>query len=87
MLFITHDLDLAAAICDRVYVMHAGHIVEEAPAKELFSAPRHPYTAGLLSSRPRLGDRDCRLGSIPGSPPSLLDVAVRAHADNLRVVS
>ncbi|HEV7148047.1 MAG TPA: ABC transporter ATP-binding protein [Pedococcus sp.] len=73
MLFITHDLDLAAATCDRVYVMYAGHMVEEAPAAELFSAPRHPYTAGLLASRPRLGDEDGRLGSIPGSLPRLLE--------------
>ncbi|HEV7195337.1 MAG TPA: ABC transporter ATP-binding protein [Pedococcus sp.] len=87
MLFITHDLDLAAAICDRVYVMYAGHIVEEGPAKVLFSAPRHPYTAGLLSSKPRLGDEDRPLDCIPGSPASLLESALGAHADNLRGVS
>ena len=52
VLFITHDLDLAAAVCDRVYVMYAGRIVESASAARLFGAPAHPYTAGLLASTP-----------------------------------
>ena len=71
MLFITHDLDLAAAVCDRVYVMYAGRVVEHAPAAELFAAPRHPYTAGLLASTPDLARCDERLVPIIGSPLSL----------------
>lgn len=54
LLFVTHDLDLAAALGDRVYVMYAGRIVESGPAHELFAHPRHPYTAALLASTPRL---------------------------------
>ncbi len=71
MLFITHDLDLAAQVCDCVYVMYAGRIVEHATARELFDSPRHPYTAGLLSSTPRLDTMSPRLVPIPGSPLSL----------------
>ncbi|MEV0386214.1 ABC transporter ATP-binding protein [Nonomuraea sp. NPDC050643] len=72
MLFITHDLQLAAAFCDRVHVLYAGTVVESRPAKELFEDPRHPYTAGLLACTPELGDpRPIR--PIPGRPPSLDD--------------
>ncbi|MFG3441031.1 ABC transporter ATP-binding protein [Nonomuraea sp. NPDC047897] len=72
MLFITHDLHLAAAFCDRVHVLYAGTVVESRPAKELFGDPRHPYTAGLLACTPGLGDpRPIR--PIPGRPPSLDD--------------
>ena len=73
MLFITHDLDLAAAVCDRVYVMYAGRVVERATAADLFAAPRHPYTAGLLASTPDLNRCDERLVPIIGSPLSLLE--------------
>ncbi|MEU8397864.1 ABC transporter ATP-binding protein [Nonomuraea sp. NPDC048892] len=72
MLFISHDLHLAAAFCDRVHVLYAGTVVESRPAKELFADPRHPYTAGLLACTPELGDpRPIR--PIPGRPPSLDD--------------
>ncbi|MGO2862798.1 MAG: ABC transporter ATP-binding protein [Brevibacterium sp.] len=54
VLFITHDLHLAAAACGRVYVMYAGHIVEEQPGSSLFRSPQHPYTRGLLESVPDL---------------------------------
>ncbi|MFF0739291.1 ABC transporter ATP-binding protein [Streptomyces sp. NPDC004111] len=69
LLFVTHDLDLAAAISDRVYVMYAGRIAETGPAEVLFARPRHPYTAALLASTPRLGAPDGRLAAIPGQPP------------------
>ncbi|WP_435839137.1 ABC transporter ATP-binding protein [Streptodolium elevatio] len=72
MLFITHDLHLAAAYCDRVYVMYAGRVVEERSAERLFRDPRHPYTAGLLACTPELGDARA-LRPIPGRPPSLDD--------------
>ncbi|MFJ1704839.1 ABC transporter ATP-binding protein [Kitasatospora sp. NPDC088346] len=54
LLFVTHDLGLAAAISDRVYVMYAGRIAESGPAGTIFAHPRHPYTAALLASTPRL---------------------------------
>ncbi|MGD9741243.1 MAG: ABC transporter ATP-binding protein [Dongiaceae bacterium] len=69
LLLITHDLGVVAELCDRVSVMYAGRIVEEAPAASLFRRPRHPYTLGLLASRPRLGGTADRLATIPGNVP------------------
>jgi oligopeptide/dipeptide ABC transporter ATP-binding protein len=70
LVLITHDLGVVAGIADRVAVMYAGRIVESAPVRELFAAPRHPYTAALLASVPRL-DRPPgeRLAGISGQPP------------------
>jgi oligopeptide/dipeptide ABC transporter ATP-binding protein len=70
MLFITHNLDLVAELCDRVAVMYAGRIVETASVDSLFRAPQHPYTRALLSATPRMG-RDERLVAIEGQPPEL----------------
>ena len=71
VLLIAHDLGVVAGLCDRVAVMYAGRIVEEGPAEAVFARPRHPYSAGLIASTPRL-DRARGLGlrAIPGSPPS-----------------
>ncbi|MFE2826468.1 ABC transporter ATP-binding protein [Streptomyces sp. NPDC059271] len=71
LLFVTHDLDLAAAIADRVYVMYAGRMVENGPAEALFARPRHPYTAALLASTPRPEAPAGRLAAIDGQPPDL----------------
>jgi len=71
MLFVTHDLDLAAAICDRIYVMYAGQIMETQSADGLFTDPRHPYTTGLLASRPHLDAAPTRLDAIRGRPLGL----------------
>jgi oligopeptide/dipeptide ABC transporter ATP-binding protein len=72
ILFITHDLGVVSNICERVIVMYAGRIVEEAPVEALFSAPRHPYTAALLRCSPRIdGPMPQRLESIEGLPPRL----------------
>jgi oligopeptide transport system ATP-binding protein len=72
LMLITHDLGVVAGMCDRVNVMYAGYIVEQAPTRRLFQAPSHPYTLGLLRSVPRLdGDPDEDLASIEGSPPDL----------------
>ncbi|GAB7185336.1 ABC transporter ATP-binding protein [Kitasatospora sp. Ki12] len=71
LLFVTHDLGLAAAISDRVHVMYAGRIVESGPAEALFERPRHPYTAALLAATPRLDARPGRLAAIDGQPPDL----------------
>ena len=70
-LFITHDLALAAEHCDRIVVMHAGHAVECAPMRSLFAAPRHPYTARLISSTPEAGSRIDDLAPVPGNLPDL----------------
>jgi peptide/nickel transport system ATP-binding protein len=67
MLFVTHDLDLAAAVTDRLAVMYAGSIVETGRSQDLYSRPLHPYTAGLLQSRPSTTDVR-RLTAIPGRP-------------------
>ncbi|GCF07945.1 ABC transporter ATP-binding protein [Dictyobacter arantiisoli] len=73
LILITHDLGVVAGIADRVVVMYAGKVVEEAPTDELFAHPRHPYTLGLLSSVPRLDEaRRNELDTIDGSPPDLL---------------
>jgi oligopeptide/dipeptide ABC transporter ATP-binding protein len=73
MLFITHDLDLALAICDRVAVMYAGSIVEIRSAANLHETARHPYTVGLLGSRPSIDTRAERLVAIPGRPVSAFE--------------
>ena len=66
----THDLELAAELCDRIAVLYAGRIVERGALSDVFSRPRHPYTAGLLRSLPPpLGDPPARLVPVPGSPP------------------
>jgi peptide/nickel transport system ATP-binding protein len=68
---ITHDLALVGERCDRIVVMHAGHVVETAPAAELFRRPRHPYTARLIASTPRPGAALADLAPIPGGVPDL----------------
>jgi oligopeptide/dipeptide ABC transporter ATP-binding protein len=73
MLFITHDLELASALCDRVLVMYAGRVMEAQRTESLFSTPLHPYTAGLLEARPTLEARHDRLTVIPGRPPTPID--------------
>src|SRR5262249_26503726 len=70
-LLITHDLGLAGEYCDRIAVMHAGHVVEIAPTSLLFAAPRHPYTARLIAATPGEISHLDALGSIPGSLPDL----------------
>jgi peptide/nickel transport system ATP-binding protein len=73
VIMITHDLGVVAEVTDEIAVMYAGRIVERAPTKELFSAPQHPYTWGLLRSIPRLDSpRDEELVPIEGRPPSLI---------------
>jgi len=70
VLFITHDLAVVAEACDRVAVMYAGQVVESASVGEIFRAPRHPYTRGLLASIPSLDEPERRLVPIAGSVPS-----------------
>jgi peptide/nickel transport system ATP-binding protein len=74
ILMITHDLGVVAEMADYVVVMYAGKVIEQAPVKELFMNPKHPYTKGLLRSKPIMGERQNRLYSIPGQVPNLVDL-------------
>ncbi len=74
IIWITHDLGIIAGLADRVNVMYGGYVVEEAPVKDLYNNPSHPYTMGLLGSLPRMDNADhTRLTSIEGIPPVLLE--------------
>jgi oligopeptide transport system ATP-binding protein len=73
VIWITHDLGVVARLAERVIVMYAGYIVEEASITDLYGSPRHPYTIGLLGSLPRLDEAPgAKLLSIPGQPPDLV---------------
>ena len=75
VLIITHNLGVVAEICDYVYVMYAGKIMEQAETFELFDHTMHPYTKGLLDSIPRIGQNAERLHTIPGVVPNLLHLS------------
>ena len=72
IIFVTHDMAVHANLCDRLGIMYAGRLVEEGPTAEVFRAPKHPYTAHLISSLPRLGDTGPKQG-LAGAPPNLAD--------------
>jgi len=76
VVLITHDLGVVAEMADRVAVMYAGQVVEEADVVSLFENPRHPYTQGLIGSMPVLGDIRDELDTIPGVVPTLVDPGV-----------
>ena len=69
--FVTHDLGVAAEICDRIAVMYAGRIVETGTAEEVLLHPQHPYTQALLASTIHGAMRGTRIQGIPGAPPDL----------------
>lgn len=71
IVFVTHDIGVAAEISDRIAVMYGGNIVEEGTASEIINDPRHPYTRGLLAANLHDAQRGARLEAIPGSPPPL----------------
>ncbi len=73
IMLITHDMGVVAEMCDRVVVMYAGQVVEQADVKTIFTNPLHPYTKGLLGSIPVLGQLRDRLDTIPGTVPNLID--------------
>ena len=75
VLIITHNMGVVAEICDYVYVMYAGKIMEQAETFELFDHTMHPYTKGLLDSIPRIGQNAERLHTIPGVVPNLLHLS------------
>lgn len=70
LIFVTHNLGIVAKMCDKMAVMYAGKIVEQGAVRDLFRAPRHPYTQALLGSMPKLGSKE-PLFAIPGQPPNL----------------
>ncbi len=70
LIFVTHNLGIVAKMCDRMAVMYAGKIVEQGAVRDLFRAPKHPYTQALLGSMPKLGSKE-PLYAIPGHPPNL----------------
>ncbi|MEW2546107.1 ABC transporter ATP-binding protein [Streptomyces sp. NPDC047002] len=74
LILITHDLGVVADVADRIAVMYAGRIVETAPVHDIYKAPAHPYTRGLLDSIPRLDQKGQDLYAIRGLPPNLLDI-------------
>ncbi|MBI4127070.1 MAG: ABC transporter ATP-binding protein [Deltaproteobacteria bacterium] len=75
IILVTHDLGVAATLCENIAVMYAGRIVEYGSTDEIFANPRHPYTVGLLESVPRLDAKTTRrLKTIPGQPPDLVNV-------------
>jgi oligopeptide transport system ATP-binding protein len=75
IIWITHDLSLIAGFADRIIVMYAGSIVEEAPVDNLYEDPRHPYTVGLLGALPSVSEtKQRRLRSIRGAPPDLTEL-------------
>jgi peptide/nickel transport system ATP-binding protein len=74
MLFISHDLSIAAELADRVATMYAGAIVELGPVNDIFYRPAHPYTLGLIRAVPTVTGEFEDLVSIPGSPPDLVDL-------------
>ena len=71
MLYITHDLNVAAGLCDRIAVVYAGEIIETAPARDILSRPSHPYTRGLVASMPKGSWREGLVQTIKGQPPAL----------------
>ncbi len=73
IVIVTHDMGVHANIADRIAIMYAGKIVEEASTNNIFNCPEHPYTQYLINSLPRFGDKTTR-ESVPGAPPSLADL-------------
>lgn len=76
MIFISHDLSIAAELADRMITMYAGRVVEEANVNDMFYRPRHPYSVGLLRAVPRVSGALGSVASIPGSPPDLIRLPV-----------
>jgi oligopeptide transport system ATP-binding protein len=74
LILITHDLGVVADVADRIAVMYAGRIVESAPVHDIYKAPAHPYTKGLLDSIPRLDQKGQELYAIKGLPPNLMNI-------------
>jgi len=74
LLLITHDMGVVADVADQISVMYAGRVIEEAPVRDIYESPAHPYTKGLLESIPRLDLKGQELSAIKGLPPLLTDI-------------
>jgi oligopeptide transport system ATP-binding protein len=74
LILITHDMGVVADVADRISVMYAGKVVEEAPVYDIYARPAHPYTKALLESIPRLDMKGQQLNVIRGLPPALTDI-------------
>ncbi len=74
LILITHDMGVVADVADRISVMYAGRIVEEAPVDDIYARPAHPYTKALLESIPRVDMKGQQLSAIKGLPPSLTNI-------------
>jgi oligopeptide/dipeptide ABC transporter ATP-binding protein len=74
LMLITHDLAVAADVCNRIVVMYAGNIVEQGPVSEILNNPKHPYTRGLLAAIPKFDPNRPALNPIPGSPPTISEI-------------
>jgi oligopeptide/dipeptide ABC transporter ATP-binding protein len=74
MIFISHDIGVVSEICDRVGIMYAGKIIEIGPVEKILSQPFHPYTVGLISTVPKLGEKKEKLPTIPGTVPDLINL-------------
>lgn len=72
LIIVTHDMSIHAMVTERIVVMYAGHVIEEAPTQLFYEDPKHPYSRALINSLPRLGDKGVRQG-LAGQPPSLLN--------------
>jgi oligopeptide/dipeptide ABC transporter ATP-binding protein len=79
ILFITHDLGLVTELCDRVYVMYAGHVMEQGPVRAMFARPEHPYTQALLRATPTVHSVTTHLAAIPGQIPLPRDWPAGCH--------
>lgn len=79
LMLITHDLGVVAEMADYVVVMYAGKVIEQAPVREIFKNPRHPYTKGLLKAKPIIGQRTTRLYNIPGMVPNPIGLGDNCH--------
>jgi peptide/nickel transport system ATP-binding protein len=76
MIFISHDLSIAAELADRMLTMYAGRVIERASVDDLFYRPRHPYSVGLMRAVPRVSGALGAVASIPGNPPDLIRLPV-----------
>jgi oligopeptide/dipeptide ABC transporter ATP-binding protein len=74
LILITHDLGVVAEVCEKINVMYAGRVMEQAPISELYARPAHPYTLGLMHSIPRADRKGQPLDPIPGQPPNLASI-------------
>lgn len=82
IMLITHDLGVVAEMCDYVVVMYAGRVVEQGTVKDIFHEPKHPYTIGLMKSRPVLNEETGRLYSIPGNVPNPINLPNHCYFKN-----